>query len=229
MIFIDFEITRIYFRISMMFVISDKFSNIFLIISADVHLLILNRHNLCLQWFYWNFTMQLWRTCFLHVSATPKLGKLWNQFLFLFTSLRFEKIDYTVADFDRILYRIHNPDKDKSKLLVSLLVNFFDELKEYDVEGVSFSTLITKDFYISNQMMRKFCNIFLASSKGIWSLYVRTAPPRLFSHPLLWFTKCSWQLREYRPACCNAETELLRCSFWAFFPSSGLSGWTNHL
>lgn len=52
-------------------------------------------------------------------------------------SLKFEKIDHTVADFDRILYRIHNPEKDKSKLLVSLLVNFFDELKEYDVEGVS--------------------------------------------------------------------------------------------
>nr|CDS29310.1 actin protein 2:3 complex subunit 2 [Hymenolepis microstoma] len=50
--------------------------------------------------------------------------------------LKLEKIDYTVADFDRVLYRIHNPDKDKTKLLVSLLVSFFDELREYDVEMV---------------------------------------------------------------------------------------------
>ncbi|VDD76481.1 unnamed protein product [Mesocestoides corti] len=47
--------------------------------------------------------------------------------------IKFEKIDYTVADFDRVLYRIHNLEKDKSKLLVSLLVNFFDELREYDL------------------------------------------------------------------------------------------------
>ncbi|VDL60047.1 unnamed protein product [Hymenolepis diminuta] len=49
------------------------------------------------------------------------------------SGLKLEKIDYTVADFDRVLYRIHNPDKDKTKLLVSLLVNFFNELREYDV------------------------------------------------------------------------------------------------
>lgn len=54
-----------------------------------------------------------------------------------FPSLKLEKIDYTVADFDRVLYRIHNPDKDKTKLLVSLLVNFFNELREYDVETVN--------------------------------------------------------------------------------------------
>ncbi|VUZ39886.1 unnamed protein product [Hymenolepis diminuta] len=52
------------------------------------------------------------------------------------SGLKLEKIDYTVADFDRVLYRIHNPDKDKTKLLVSLLVNFFNELREYDVETV---------------------------------------------------------------------------------------------
>ncbi|KAL7055077.1 hypothetical protein AAHC03_024555 [Spirometra sp. Aus1] len=50
--------------------------------------------------------------------------------------LKHEKIDYTVADFDRVIYRLHTVEGDKSKLMVSLLVRFFDELREYDVEGL---------------------------------------------------------------------------------------------
>ncbi|VDN41880.1 unnamed protein product, partial [Dibothriocephalus latus] len=50
--------------------------------------------------------------------------------------LKHEKMDYTVADFDRVIYRLHTVEGDKSKLMVSLLVNFFDELREYDVEGL---------------------------------------------------------------------------------------------
>ncbi|KAH9279760.1 Actin-related protein 2/3 complex subunit 2 [Echinococcus granulosus] len=69
-----------------------------------------------------------------HNSAVEDL--LLTRFSNAKAGFKFEKIDYTVADFDRVLYRIHNPEGDKSKLLVSLLVNFFDELKEYDVEGL---------------------------------------------------------------------------------------------
>ncbi|KAM3173128.1 hypothetical protein ACTXT7_013099 [Hymenolepis weldensis] len=69
-----------------------------------------------------------------HNSAVEEL--LLIRFYNAKSGLKLEKIDYTVADFDRVLYRIHNPDKDKTKLLVSLLVNFFNELREYDVETV---------------------------------------------------------------------------------------------
>ncbi len=59
-------------------------------------------------------------------------------------------IDYTIADFDRVIYRIHNPERDKSKILVTVQINFFDELKEYDVEGVSWNSFFKNEKYLKS-------------------------------------------------------------------------------
>ncbi|CAH8636260.1 unnamed protein product [Schistosoma rodhaini] len=49
---------------------------------------------------------------------------------------RYDKIDYTVADFDSIVYTISNPNNDKKKILVSIFIKFFHELKEHGVNEV---------------------------------------------------------------------------------------------
>nr|CAH8866552.1 unnamed protein product [Trichobilharzia regenti] len=49
---------------------------------------------------------------------------------------RYEKIDYKVADFDGVLYSITNPTNEKKKILVSIFIKFFTELKEHGVMEV---------------------------------------------------------------------------------------------
>ncbi|CAH8601288.1 unnamed protein product [Schistosoma guineensis] len=49
---------------------------------------------------------------------------------------RYDKIDYTVADFDSIVYTISNPNNDKKKILVSIFIKFFHELNEHGVNEV---------------------------------------------------------------------------------------------
>ncbi|CAH8553533.1 unnamed protein product [Schistosoma turkestanicum] len=49
---------------------------------------------------------------------------------------RYDKLDYTVADFDSVVYTISNPNNDKKKILVSIYIKFFSELKEHGVNEV---------------------------------------------------------------------------------------------
>nr|CAX69573.1 actin related protein 2/3 complex, subunit 2 [Schistosoma japonicum] len=49
---------------------------------------------------------------------------------------RYDKIDYTIADFDSIVYTITNPNNDKKKILVSIFIRFFAELEEHGVKEV---------------------------------------------------------------------------------------------
>ncbi|VDP87337.1 unnamed protein product [Echinostoma caproni] len=48
--------------------------------------------------------------------------------------LKLEKFDYVLADFDGVLYRLHTVHNDKSKILISISLNFYRELQEYGAD-----------------------------------------------------------------------------------------------
>ncbi|THD22565.1 Arp2/3 complex 34 kDa subunit [Fasciola hepatica] len=48
--------------------------------------------------------------------------------------LKYEKFDYVLADFDGVLYRLHTVHNDKSKILISISLNFYRELQEYGAD-----------------------------------------------------------------------------------------------
>jgi len=52
------------------------------------------------------------------------------------SGLKPEGISITVADFDGVLYKISNPDNDKSKLNVSISLKFYKELEKHGSEKV---------------------------------------------------------------------------------------------
>jgi actin related protein 2/3 complex subunit 2 len=45
-----------------------------------------------------------------------------------------EKVDITVADFDGVLYHIDNPNGDKSKIRVSIMLKFYKELQQHGAD-----------------------------------------------------------------------------------------------
>jgi actin related protein 2/3 complex subunit 2 len=45
-----------------------------------------------------------------------------------------DTVDITVADFDGVLYHISNPDSDKNKIRVSIMLKFYKELQEHGAE-----------------------------------------------------------------------------------------------
>jgi len=45
-----------------------------------------------------------------------------------------ETVDVNFADFDGVLYHISNPDKDRSKIVVSILLKFFKELESHGAD-----------------------------------------------------------------------------------------------
>lgn len=47
-----------------------------------------------------------------------------------------ESIDITVADFDGVLYHMSNPDGDKSKIVVSISLKFYKDLKEHGADDL---------------------------------------------------------------------------------------------
>jgi len=47
-----------------------------------------------------------------------------------------ENVDVTVADFDGVLYHIGNPDGDRSKIRVSILLKFYKELQEHGADDL---------------------------------------------------------------------------------------------
>lgn len=47
-----------------------------------------------------------------------------------------EHLDLTVADFDGVLYHIGNPDGDKTKIRVSILLKFFKDLQQHGADSL---------------------------------------------------------------------------------------------
>ncbi|CAH8628465.1 unnamed protein product [Heterobilharzia americana] len=50
--------------------------------------------------------------------------------------LKFEKFDQTLADFDGVVYRLKSVHNDRSKIIVSITLNFFQELQEHGANEV---------------------------------------------------------------------------------------------
>ncbi|KAF5401965.1 Actin protein 2/3 complex subunit 2 [Paragonimus heterotremus] len=48
--------------------------------------------------------------------------------------LKHEKLDHILADFDGVVYRVHSLSNDKSKIVVSISLNFFPELQEHGAD-----------------------------------------------------------------------------------------------
>ncbi|KAF6773245.1 hypothetical protein AHF37_06938 [Paragonimus kellicotti] len=48
--------------------------------------------------------------------------------------LKHEKLDHILADFDGVVYRVHSLPNDKSKIVVSISLNFFPELQEHGAD-----------------------------------------------------------------------------------------------
>ncbi len=55
---------------------------------------------------------------------------------------KFETTELIIADFDGVLYHVSNPGGDKSKLLVSVQLKFYEELQKYGADEV-WSVLFT--------------------------------------------------------------------------------------
>ena len=51
-----------------------------------------------------------------------------------FENAKFTSIDITVADFDGVLYKIFNPDGDKSKVVVAISLSFYADLQRYGAD-----------------------------------------------------------------------------------------------
>ena len=51
-----------------------------------------------------------------------------------FTNPKFTSIDITVADFDGVLYRVFNPDGDKSRVVVAISLKFYSALQEHGAD-----------------------------------------------------------------------------------------------
>ncbi|KAK0089716.1 hypothetical protein PV325_005863 [Microctonus aethiopoides] len=47
-----------------------------------------------------------------------------------------ESTDVTIADFDGVLFHVSNPNGEKSKLKISILVKFYDQLREYGADDL---------------------------------------------------------------------------------------------
>ncbi|THD21244.1 Arp2/3 complex 34 kDa subunit [Fasciola hepatica] len=45
--------------------------------------------------------------------------------------LKYEKFDYVLADFDGVLHSLHTVHNDKSKIMISISLNFYSELQDY--------------------------------------------------------------------------------------------------
>ncbi|VEL29841.1 unnamed protein product [Protopolystoma xenopodis] len=50
--------------------------------------------------------------------------------------MKHEKFDYTLADFDGAIYRLHSMSNDKSKILLDFTVKFFKDLQKHGVDEV---------------------------------------------------------------------------------------------
>jgi hypothetical protein len=64
---------------------------------------------------------------------------LYRKYLFVllcFGSGKFETTELIIADFDGVLYHVSNPGGDKSKLLVSVQLKFYEELQKYGADEV---------------------------------------------------------------------------------------------
>jgi hypothetical protein len=49
---------------------------------------------------------------------------------------KFETTELIIADFDGVLYHVSNPGGDRSKLLVSVQLKFYEELQKYGADEV---------------------------------------------------------------------------------------------
>ncbi|XP_074658905.1 actin-related protein 2/3 complex subunit 2-like [Tubulanus polymorphus] len=52
----------------------------------------------------------------------------------IFKNAKFERVDITVADFDGVLFHISNPNEDKSKVRVSMSMNFYKQLQSHGAD-----------------------------------------------------------------------------------------------
>ena len=62
-------------------------------------------------------------------------------------------IDIKVSDFDGCLYHVGNVDGDKTKVVVSIALNFYDELKKHGADE-----LINKIYGMLNSFSMRFDN-----------------------------------------------------------------------